>query len=268
MLSRAVVIGQYVPSKSAIHELDARTKLLGTLAFATLLLMVPSWWGQGIMAACAVAAFLAARLRPAVIWRGLQPVIWLLLATLAFNALLTPGNPVWRLGPLVVTDAGLDFGARMGVRLLLLVAVGSLLTLTTAPVDLTDGLESLLRPFRRLGVPAHELALMMTIALRFIPTLLDEAERIARAQAARGADFESGGALRRLRAMAPLLVPLFLSAFRRADELAAAMEARCYRGGEGRTRYHERRFGYRDGVAAALFLALVALLGWLRWRGL
>jgi energy-coupling factor transport system permease protein len=265
---RAVVIGQFVPGGSAVHRLGAATKLLVTLVYAVLLFVAPSWTGQAVLAAFALAALLLARLPAAAVWRGLRPVAGLLVFTFALNALATPGAPLWRLGPVVLTREGVEFGGRMAVRLLLLVLAGSLLTLTTNPIDLTDGVEALLRPFRRLGVPAHELAMMMTIALRFIPTLLEEAERISRAQAARGADFDSGSPARRLRSLAPILVPLFLSAFRRADELAVAMEARCYRGGVGRSRYRERRLGWRDGIAGAAALGLAVAVGWLRWRGI
>lgn len=263
----SVVIGQYVPGSSPVHRLDARTKLLATLVYAAVLFVASSWRAQALLAGFALAVLLLSRLPAVAIWRGLRPVAGLLVFTLVLNALVTPGRPLWHLGPVAVTQQGVDFGLRMTVRLLLLVLAGSLLTLTTNPIDLTDGVEALLRPFRRLGVPGHELAMMMTIALRFIPTLLEEAERIARAQMARGADFESGNPARRLKALAPLLVPLFLSAFRRAEELAIAMEARCYRGGEGRSRYRERRFSWRDGAAATATLSLALAVGWLRWRG-
>ena len=166
---------------------------------------------------------------------------------------------------LSVTAEGIDMGVKMAVRLILLLLFSSVLTFTTSPIVLTDGIESLLRPFKRVGVPAHELAMMMTIALRFIPTLLEETDRIMKAQTSRGADFSSGNILERMKNMLPLLVPLFISAFRRADELAVAMEARCYRGGEGRTRMHELAYAGRDYVAYVLVVLLALGLAFMRW---
>ena len=194
--------------------------------------------------------------------RGLRPVVFIILLTVVLNMFMTPGQVLYEIGPLTITDEGVMQGGRMALRLLLLILTTSMLTLTTPPIDLTDGIEYLLSPFKRLGVPAHELAMMMTIALRFIPTLLQETERIMKAQMARGADFESGGLISRAKSMIPLLVPLFVSAFRRADDLAMAMEARCYRGGEGRTRFKLLQMTTAD-VKAAIFLVLgftVALL--------
>ena len=169
---------------------------------------------------------------------------------------------------LSVTAEGIDMGVKMAVRLILLLLFSSVLTFTTSPIVLTDGIENLLRPFKKLGVTAHELAMMMTIALRFIPTLLDETDRIMKAQTSRGADFASGNIFQRMKNMLPLLVPLFISAFRRADELAVAMEARCYRGGEGRTRMHELVYAGRDYLAFALIIILAVGLAVLRWGNL
>ena len=177
-----------------------------------------------------------------------------------------PGEHIiWTWKFLSVTQEGLDMGLKMAVRLVLLLLFSSVLTFTTSPIVLTDGIEHLLRPFKAVGVPAHELAMMMTIALRFIPTLLEETDRIMKAQTARGADFANGNMLQRVKNMLPLLVPLFISAFRRADELAVAMEARCYRGGEGRTRMHELAYADRDYTALVLVLALAVGLAVLRW---
>ncbi len=253
MLRRAsITLGQYVPGDSIIHRLDPRTKILGTLAYVVILFLIRGYAGYGVMAALTALFALVGRLPIRLILRGLRPILIILVFTVILNMFMTPGEVIYQLGPFRVTDAGVVQAALMASRLLLLITTTSMLTLTTAPVDLTEGIEYLLNPFRRLGVPAHELAMMMTIALRFIPTLLDELERIMKAQMARGADFESGNFLKRARNMIPLLVPLFISAFRRADDLALAMEARCYRGGEGRTRYRLLHVTSSDLVASVV----------------
>ncbi|HEY8394279.1 MAG TPA: energy-coupling factor transporter transmembrane protein EcfT [Thermaerobacter sp.] len=257
-MMRDLLIGQYVPGDSALHRLDPRTKIVLTVVYAIVLFMVHRWAAYAVMAAATVAAVAWARLSPVYMLRGLRPVLLLLALTLVLNLFVVPGDPLARVGPLTATREGLELGLRLVARLVLLVTTASLLTLTTSPIALTDGIEALLRPLGR-RVPAHELAMMMSIALRFIPTLAEEAERIMKAQMARGADFTRGGPLQRARGLVPLLVPLFISAFRRADDLALAMEARCYRGGEGRTRYRELRLGGRDAVAAALLLVMVIL---------
>ena len=199
---------------------------------------------------------------PRFVLRGLRPLVIIILFTLALNVFLTPGEVLWKWAFLTVTKEGLIKGAMMGARLILLIIGTSLLTLTTSPISLTDGIESLLGPGRRIGIPAHELAMMMTIALRFIPTLLEETEKIMKAQMARGADFESGNLLRRARSLIPLLVPLFVSAFRRADELATAMEARCYRGGEGRTKLRQLRYRSNDYLALGVSSVFMVLVAW------
>lgn len=176
-----------------------------------------------------------------------------------------PGEALWHWKFITVTREGIVLGVKMSLRLVLLLLVSSLMTFTTSPIVLTDGIESLLRPFKKIGVPAHELAMMMTIALRFIPTLLEETDRIMKAQMSRGADFSSGNIMKRAKNMLPILIPLFISSFRRADELALAMEARCYRGGEGRTRMHELVYGKADALTGLVMLALFALLAFLRW---
>ncbi|MBX5464016.1 MAG: energy-coupling factor transporter transmembrane protein EcfT [Clostridia bacterium] len=266
-MPEALTIGHYVPGDSPVHRLDSRVKLLLTMAYVVVLFFAARPAAYAALLLLPLAGYLLARMPLGMVWQGLRPVAFVLLLTVVLNALMTPGHPLYRLGRVAVTAEGLRLGLEMAVRLILLMVTSTLLTLTTSPIELTDGLESLLRPFRRVGVPAHELAMMMTIALRFIPTLLEEAQNILKAQQARGADFESGNLLRRARAMVPLLVPLFVGAFRRADELATAMEARCYHGGEGRTRYREYRIGRADWVAAGvttaalLFVLLDRLLG-------
>lgn len=255
---RDLLIGQHVPGDSPLHRLDPRTKILLTGLYVVVLFLVRRWEAYAVMAAVTVAVVALTRLSPLYVLRGLRPVLFLLVLTLALNLFVVPGEPLVRLGPLTATREGLELGLRLVVRLVLLVTTASVLTLTTSPIALTDGIEALLRPLGR-RVPAHELAMMMSIALRFIPTLAEEAERIMKAQMARGADFSRGGPLQRARSLVPLLVPLFVGAFRRADDLALAMEARCYRGGVGRTRYRELRPGRGDALAALLVLAAMVL---------
>lgn len=272
-LTRYVTIGQYLPGDSVIHLLDPRTKL-GAVAFLMVVIfLVPDFLGYALMSAFLLTILLLARIPVGYVGRGLRPVLALLAFTVILNLFFSGmegGTPLWHLGPLVIMRESLMRALFIAYRLITLVVVTSLLTFTTSPVELTDGLERLMRPFRRIGVPAHELAMMMTIALRFIPTLLEETEKIIKAQMARGANFQRGNVLERARAVVPILVPLFVSAFRRADELAVAMEARCYRGGEGRTRMRELRFSRADAVALVLVVAVGALFvlpnsAWVRW---
>lgn len=261
-LTKYVPVGQYLPRSSPVHALDPRTKILATTALMIVLFFVPSFAGLGLFAAAVVGLLVLGQIPVGYAVRGLRPVVILLLLTLLLNLFFAAGDPtpvLFRLGPLVATVGGLRNALFVGARLILLVAVTSLLTYTTSPVELTHGLEVLLRPFRRVGIPGHELAMMMSIALRFIPTLFEETERIARAQMARGAAFGEGGVLRRAMAFIPVLVPLILSAFRRSEELALAMESRCYSGGAHRTRMKELRLGTADAVAALAVLAAAAL---------
>ena len=197
--------------------------------------------------------------------KGLKPMIFIVVLTVVLQMFMTPGEVLWQWGFLRLTREGIRQAIFMGTRLVLLVGITSVLTLTTTPIALTDGIEQLLKPLSKIGVPAHELAMMMTIALRFIPTLIEETDKIMKAQAARGADFESGNLLQRAKALIPLLVPLFLSAFKRADELAMAMEARCYRGGENRTRMKQLRYTYRDAVAVSVMALVLAWAVASRW---
>jgi energy-coupling factor transport system permease protein len=266
-LLKTVAIGQYVVGNSILHRLDPRTKII-----AVLLLMVTLFTARGllsyvILALFVIGSYLLAGISPRYMWRSLRPVLFILFFTVTINLFWTRGEVVWRVWRLAVTREGLQMAATMSSRLMLLVTSAALLTLTTSPITLTDGLERLLTPGKRIGIPAHELALMLTIALRFIPTLIDEADKIMKAQMARGADFARGSLVQRARSLLPLLVPLFVSSFRRADELATAMEARCYRGGEGRTRLRELRYTGLD-VAAGLVLALACgSVFWLRFGG-
>lgn len=254
------LIGQYVAGESYVHRLDPRTKLGLLLGYTIVLFALHHWPAYAVMTLSTLLAAAAARVTPASVLGNLRPLAWLFALTVVLNSLAVSGRPLLHLGPLTISQEGLLLGLRLGVRLALLVVTASLLTLTTSPIALTDGLESLLRPLGR-WLPVHEIAMMMTVALRFIPTLAEEAERIMKAQMARGADFQRGGPVRRLRSLLPLLVPLFVSAFRRADELALAMEARGYRGGAGRTRYRELRLRPLDALAGSLgVLVLVGAL--------
>jgi len=257
-----VPIGQYLPSDSAVHRLDPRTKIVATTVLMVVLFFVSTFSGLGLFGVTILAVLAFGEIPLGFALRSLRPVVFLLLLTVFLNTFFAGGAPsrtLFTVGPLVATEAGLRTALFIGLRLLLLVAVTSLLTFTTSPVELTDGVEWLLRPLRRLGVPGHELAMMMSIALRFIPTLLEETERIMKAQMARGAEFSQGNVLKRARALIPVLVPLMLSAFRRSEELALAMEARCYRGGEQRTRMKELRWRAADSVAVAVVTAACVL---------
>ncbi len=260
-LVRYVTIGQYLPRESPVHRLDPRTKMGAVALLTVTIFLVRDFAGYGLLALFLAAVVALAQIPYGYLLRGLRPVLFLLALTVVLNVFFSgaSGGPVlFRVGPLVATQQGVLRAAFVGCRLVALILVTSLLTYTTSPVDLTDGMERFLRPFRRLGVPGHELAMMMTIALRFIPTLLEETEKIMKAQMARGAVFDRGGVLQRARALVPVLVPLFVSAFRRAEELGLAMEARCYRGGEHRTRMKQLRLRVRDGVALGVTAAAAA----------
>jgi energy-coupling factor transport system permease protein len=244
-----------------LHALDPRAKILATAGLVLGLFLVDSIAGF-LVVAVAVAALLAASGIPAAVFlRILRPVVFIVALTVLFQVLFSrEGATLVEWGPLEIHAGGLRLGLFLGLRILLLVSAAGLLTATTAPVALADGIEDLLSPLERLRFPAHEVAMMMTIALRFIPTLGEEAEKITKAQAARGADFSQGGPLRRALALVPVLVPLTVGTFRRADELAEAMESRGYRGGEGRTRYRELRFRARDALALVV-TQLILLVG-------
>lgn len=260
-----ITIGQYVKGDSILHRLDPRTKIFGMLAIMVALFFVNNWIGLVYAAVVVFAVLLASQVPLKFYIRGVKPLRWILLFTAAIQIFLTPGEIIWQWGILHITAEGVRLAIFMCVRLVLLVMTTSVLTLTTTPIVLTDAVENLLSPFKRIGVPAHELAMMMTIALRFIPLLADETEKIMAAQKARGAAFDEGGLMDRARALLPILVPLFLSAINRASELAMAMEARCYHGGEGRTRLHELHYENRDRVAGTLVALILALAVASRW---
>ncbi len=259
---RDITIGQYYPADSVLHRLDPRVKLAGTLTFLVSLFLFDHWVGYVI-----AGLFLAVMIRISevpfsFIVRGLRTIVVLMLFTVTFNLFLTEGNILWQWKFLKITAEGIETAVFMALRLIFLIIGSSLMTLTTTPNQLTDGLETGLAPLKKLHVPVHEISMMMSIALRFIPILLEETDKIMKAQQARGAEFEEGKLLERAKAMIPILVPLFVSAFRRANDLAMAMEARCYRGGEGRTRMKPLRYKKTDGMAyVCLGLYVVAVVG-------
>ncbi len=256
---REVTLGQYYPVDSVIHRLDPRVKLLSTLLYMLSLFLVKSWSAY-LFAVLLLAALIRLSKVPfRFMTKGLRGMLFLLLLSVSFNLFLTPGEVIWHFYFLKLTREGVRIASMMAARLILLVLGSSLMTLTTTPNQLTDGLEKGLSILKLLHVPVHEIAMMMSIALRFIPILVEETDKIMKAQMARGADFESGGMFQRAKAMVPILVPLFVSAFRRANELATAMEARCYRGGEGRTKMKPLRYEKRDFLAYGFMLFYLLL---------
>lgn len=259
---RDITIGQYYQTDSVIHRLDPRVKLTGTLLYIITLFFIDSIVGY-VLATLALAVVIKLSKVPfKFIVRGMKAIVFLLLITVVFNMFLTPGEPIVSFWILKLTKEGIRTALFMGWRLILLIIGSSLMTLTTTPNHLTDGLEKSLHVFNKIGVPVHEIAMMMSISLRFIPILIEETDKIMKAQMARGADFESGNVLQKAKAMVPLLVPLFISAFRRANDLAMAMESRCYRGGEGRTKMKPLVYGKADYVAyGCVILFVVVCIG-------
>ncbi len=255
-----ITLGQYFPGDTAVHNLDPRTKILIALCYIVVVFCVQNPLGYVALAIFIGASVYISKIPPMTVVKGLKPIMVFIVITGLFNLFLTGGDVVWQLGFLKITKEGIRFAVFMVLRLIFLILGTSMLTLTTSPISLTDGMERLLRPFKKIGVPAHELSMMMSIALRFIPTLMEETDKIMKAQAARGADIESGSLIKRAKAMVPILVPLFVGAFRRADELATAMECRCYRGGENRTRLYELKYAGRDIAAGAVMVVLVGII--------
>ncbi|MBR1842388.1 MAG: energy-coupling factor transporter transmembrane protein EcfT [Oscillospiraceae bacterium] len=258
---RDITLGQYFPGDTLIHRLDPRTKILVVILYIIALFVSTSYITYGIMAAILIAEVAIARIKPSTLLKSVRPILFIIILTVVLNAFYTPGEPIFSVWIFTLTREGLRTALFMAARLILLVMSSFMLTYTTSPIMLTDGLESLLSPLKKLGAPVHELAMMMSIALRFIPTLIEETQKIMSAQKARGAEFDTGGIIDKAKALLPILVPLFISSFRRADELAVAMEARCYHGGEGRTKLHELRFKGIDYAALAIMaLALAAVI--------
>ena len=254
-----ITLGQYFPGESFIHRLDPRTKLLATIALIAIVFVSQGFAGFILIGAFVLTCAASTGIHLKFLVRGLKPIMFIIIFTFVLNLFFqTGGNVLVSFWIIRITDSGLRMASFMAVRLILLVVSSQLLTLTTSPIALTDGLESLFRPLEVIHFPAHEIAMMMSIALRFIPTLMDEADKIMKAQKARGANFETGNLIQRAKAMVPLLVPLFVGAFRRAEDLALAMDARCYRGGAGRTRMKQLKFGAIDAIAALAVLLLLA----------
>lgn len=257
---RDITLGQYYPGSSWIHRLDARIKIIWTFVYIVSLFLIKDFWGYIAILVTLGLIIGVSRVPLNFILKGLKPIFLIIVFTFTVNMFMTKGTPIVGIGFLQITREGLYNAVFMGVRLVLLIIGSSLLTLVTKPINLTDGIEKLLSPGQRIGIPAHELAMMMTIALRFIPTLLEETDKIMKAQMARGADFESGNIMNRAKSLIPLLVPLFISAFRIAQDLAMAMEARCYRGGSHRTRMNGMKLKRKDGIAVTLMVLYLALV--------
>lgn len=257
---RDITIGQYYPVNSPVHKLDPRTKILLTFAYIIALFFVDTVWGYLGVFITLMLSIKVSKVPLKYMLKGLKSIVVILMFTVVLNVFFTTGEHLiveW--GFIRITWEGIFFAIEMGTRLILLIIGSSLLTLTTSPIQLTDGIESLLMPFTKIHVPAHEIAMMMSISLRFIPILLEETDKIMKAQTARGADFETGNIMQRAKAMIPIMVPLFISAFRRAEDLAMAMEARCYRGGSGRTRMNKLAYHNSDFVAFACGTAYIIM---------
>lgn len=260
-----ITLGQYYPAESVIHRLDPRVKLVVTLAYIVSLFLADSVSGYLIAAAFLVLWTGLSRVPLKFMLRGMKAIFFLLIMTVVFNLFLTPGEPVFVLWKIQITREGIRIASMMAVRLVFLIIGSSVMTLTTTPNSLTDGMEALMKPLRRVRFPVHEVAMMMSIALRFIPVLMEETDKIMKAQMARGADFESGSVITRVKSLVPILVPLFVSAFRRANDLALAMEARCYHGGEGRTRMYPLKYHRWDAVAYGMLAVYLVLIVGSRW---
>ena len=253
-----ITIGQYFPGRSPVHRLDPRVKIMLALGYIVILFVAQNAWGLGLGVVAGFGAYLISGIPLVMILKSLKPVVPIIIFTSVLNMLFVEGESLFHWWIVNITREGVHTAIFMSVRIICLIAGTSLLTYTTSPLALTDGIERLMGPLKKLRFPVHELAMMMTIALRFIPTLIEETDKIMSAQKARGADLETGGLMQRARALVPILIPLFVSSFRRADELALAMECRCYRGGEGRTRMKQLHMGPGDFVASALVVACLA----------
>ncbi len=255
---RDITIGQYVPGDSLIHKSDPRTKIILTFVMMIFIFLVTTYWGYLLLTLFTALTIVSANIPFKFVLKGIKPVIFIVIFAGIINIFTIGGTPIFELGFLKVTYEGVDTAVKMSIRLFLLIIIASLLTYTTTPIALTDGIEKLMGPLRKIKVPVHEIAMMMTIALRFIPTLLEETDKIIKAQSSRGADFDSGNIVQRAKSFIPVLIPLFISAFRRADELATAMEARCYRGSEGRTRMKQLSLTKYDLIVSAITVVFMA----------
>lgn len=256
---RDITIGQYYPVNSVLHRLDPRVKLVSTMIYIVSLFVFDSALGYVVAGLFLAGSIVLSKVPFKFMVKGLKPIVMILLITLFFNLIFTPGEVLWSFWMVQITREGVALAAKMGIRLIFLIIGASIMTLTTTPNQLTDGLERLLRPLNKINIPVHDIAMMMSIALRFIPILLEETDKIMKAQMARGADFETGGLIKKVKNMVPLLVPLFISAFRRANDLAMAMEARCYHGGDGRTQMKPLHYKRRDYMAYIVVFTYLAI---------
>lgn len=261
---RDITIGQYYPAESVLHKLDPRTKLMATLIYVVSLFVFRGLAGFVAVTVALCLVIWLSKVPVGYMVKGLKAIVVILLITAVFNLFLTPGEAIFTFWKLKITYEGLQNAGFMVIRLIYLILGSSILTLTTTPNQLTDGLEKSMKPLNKIHVPVHEIAMMMSIALRFIPILIEETDKIMKAQLARGADFESGNLLKKAKSMVPLLVPLFISAFRRANDLAMAMEARCYHGGEGRTKMKPLKYRRLDGTAYIIVFVYFAIVIWIR----
>ena len=265
---RDITLGQFFPGQSPVHRMDPRMKVLLTIVYIILLFSVGNWLGFLVVILFLAVSIGISKIPFKLMIKGVKPIIPLIVFTSILNMFFVAGDPIFKIGFFKITIEGVVLAAKMAFRIVALIVGTSLLTYTTSPIALTDAIESLLKPLKKVKFPVHEMAMMMSIALRFIPTLIEETDKIMSAQKARGADFETGNLLQRAKAMIPLLVPLFISAFRRADELAVAMECRCYHGGEGRTKLHVLHYQRRDYTAFVLGAAILGTVIALRTFGL
>ncbi|WP_243292414.1 energy-coupling factor transporter transmembrane protein EcfT [Bacillus sp. FJAT-47783] len=264
-MMNSMIIGKYVPGVSVIHKMDPRAKLIFVFSFVIVVFIANNAVTYSILGAYTLLVVLLTRLPVRFLLNGLKPILWIILFTFILHILFTKeGNVIFSIGFFRVYDEGIQQGVYITLRFIYLILVTTILTLTTTPIEITDGLETLLAPFKKLKLPVHELALMMSISLRFIPTLMEETEKIMKAQMARGTDFSTGTIKKRIEAIIPLLVPLFISAFKRAEELATAMEARGYKGSEGRTKLRQLQWNLKDTFILLTFLIIVVILLLLR----
>ena len=253
-----ITLGQYFPGNTVVHRLDARTKLILVIVYIVALFQANGWVGYAVVTAVTLACMTLSKIKPSNMFKGIKPMLIIIILTAALNIFYTQGTPI--LPGWIITWEGIARAVQMVLRIVLLISGTFLLTYTTSPIALTDGLELLMNPLKKIRVPVHEMTIMMSMALRFIPTLISETDKIMSAQKARGADFETGSLVRRAKALLPILVPLFVSAFKRADELAVAMESRCYHGGEGRTRMKQLHMHTRDFIALILGIAFLVAM--------
>ncbi|MDD7289705.1 MAG: energy-coupling factor transporter transmembrane component T [Clostridiales bacterium] len=268
MALKDITLGQYFPGNSLIHRLDPRSKLIFTVLFIVAIFLCKHLVSYGLVLAVLLILIGISRIQPKAYLKGLKPILFIVVFAAILNLFYTPGMPLWSFGIFTITQEGLWKAGFMVLRILMLLACTLLLTYTTSPIVLTDGLERLLRPLKKVNFPVHELSMMMSIALRFIPNLIQETDKIIAAQKARGADFDTGNLMQKAKALIPILIPLFISSFRRAEELAVAMECRCYHGDEGRTRMRQLTMAGRDWVCILFSLVLLAGVCVLRYFGL